>query len=226
MYNFTNFHPSINPVPNHIGIIPDGTRRWSKMNNINLTDGYRYAMLKLLKIIDFMFHQDVSNISIYLASTQNFKRSKIEIDAFCIAENFFIESIYTVISDNINVKIVGNKSILPDFMNRNIEYIENRIVQKTNKNLFLALAYNPFEELYKALVRSNYTEDFLNYLDVPIPLDLIIRTADANLLSNFMLLQSGFARFYTIEKLFNDTQLSDYELIIKEFKKIKRVYGQ
>ena len=58
------------------------------------------------------------------------------------------------------------------------------------------------------------------------PLDLIIRTGDANLLSNFLPIQSSFARLYFINKLFNDINNADIEEIINSFSQIYRKYGE
>lgn len=75
MYTITNFHPSKQPIPKHIGLIPDGTRRWSKKNNINLYEAYLISMHKIVEYIDIFFRHGSKNVSIYLSSSQNFNRS-------------------------------------------------------------------------------------------------------------------------------------------------------
>ena len=88
------------------------------------------------------------------------------------------------------------------------------------------MAYNPFVELLESSLKSNSPTDLLNNLWISTPVDLIIRTGNANLLSNFLLLQSGFARLYFPDKLINDICKKDIEAIIDEFCKIERKYGE
>ena len=98
--------------------------------------------------------------------------------------------------------------------------------ENVSKRLNICIAYNPLYEIWESAKKSSTPSDFLNNLWVKTPLDLVIRTGKANLISNFLILQSGFARMYFIDKLFNDIQISDIKQIMDTFKKNERKYGE
>lgn len=226
-YNYQNFHPAYNKTPMHVGIIPDGTRRWAKKNNIELFDAYYKAMILLGDIIKFLFTQDVKIISLYFSSLQNFKRPDNEIDAFCDAEAFFCENTLKKLLDEycFKVNIIGDRNYIPYKLLEKAEDIENKSKNNDIHEINLCIAYNPIIEIQDA-IKSSTDTNFLHNLQVKQPLDMVIRSSDANLLSNFLPLQSGFARLYFIDKLFNDISVKDIEFIINSFQKIERKYGE
>lgn len=228
MYNFINFHPKGNNNPTHIGIIPDGTRRWAKINCFELYNAYEMAMYKLKELVELFISENIEVISLYFSSEQNFKRNLSEIEAFCRAETYFIEKLLPklVREKNIKVVVVGHIEEVPSYLKKSLQKISKVSESNSKFQLNLLVNYNPFEELQFALKKSDNVEDFLNHLVVKEPLDLVIRTSDANLLSNFLLLQSGYARFYNINKLFNETRVNDFQQIINEFRLLNRRYGE
>jgi len=227
-YNFSNFHPTKSNIPFHIGIIPDGTRRWANQNNIPLYEGYKLAMSKLIKIVGCFFDNGVREISIYFSSEQNFKRPFIEIEQFCRAENYFCEEYLSSLMccRNVQINFVGNKEVIPKYFLETLINLEEKSFLNKSLKINLLVAYNPFYEIKEAINNSATIDGFLNFLKINTPLDLIIRTSDAVLLSNFLLMQSGFARIYNIPKLFNNTEIEDYKKILNHFYSLERKYGE
>jgi undecaprenyl diphosphate synthase len=227
-YNFSNFHPAKSNIPFHIGIIPDGTRRWAIQNNIPLYESYKLAMDKLIKIVAYFFDSGVREISIYFSSEQNFKRSSIEIEQFCRAETYFCEEYISslICSRNVQINFVGNKELIPKYFLETLVNLEKKSISNKLLKINLLVAYNPFYEIKEAINNSPTIDEFPNFLKINTPLDLIIRTSDAVLLSNFLLIQSGFARIYNISKLFNDTEMDDYKKIFSHFYSLERKYGE
>ena len=225
-YSFLNFHPTASKIPYHVGIIPDGTRRWAKKQGIPLIDAYKLAMNKISEYMEYIFSESTEIISIYFASVQNFSRSESDVSAFCYAEAYFCSDVLPEICDlyDTRVQIVGNRDIIPDYYLAAIQRIEQYTRDNTTTKLYLCVAYNPLEEIEHAFSIAKEDELFLKHLWVKEPLDMVIRT-DANLLSNFLPLQAGFARLYFIDKLFDETTMDDIEKIFEAFKSIKRVYG-
>jgi len=226
-YNYQNFHPSYNKIPNHVGIIPDGTRRWAIKNDVDLFDAYYQAMLLLGEIIKYLFKRDVNIISLYFSSLQNFKRPKHEIDAFCNAEAIFCQKVLTelLLEYTFKVNIIGDSEIIPRFLLEESKEIEKQTNENSIREINLCIAYNPISEIQNAIKHSRGS-NFLQFLQVKQPLDIVIRSSGANLTSNFLPLQSGFARLYFIEKFFNDVCIKDIESIINSFENIDRKYGE
>lgn len=228
-YDLVNFHPTKDNKPVHIGLIADGTGRWGKINNISVTDAYMYASDKMTEFINFFFEKEVPIISIYLSSIQNFRRPQEIIDAFCLAQEYFVSiGLTNLLKDYPGTQIipVGNMDILPIGLRNALLKISTQqsAINKLNRKIYLCVAYNPLEEVLQA-IESPQRDDFPNNLCVKEPLDLVIRTSGANLLSNFLPLQSGYARLYWLEKLYPDVSIEDYESIYNDFIKLERKYG-
>jgi undecaprenyl diphosphate synthase len=102
--------------PFHIGIIPDGGRRWANRNNVSLIDSYAKSKAIILDVIKYFFTENVDEISIYLSSIQNFKRTEIEILSFCEAISRGLDTDFLTLAYQLKIKIniVGEKEILPD----------------------------------------------------------------------------------------------------------------
>ena len=92
--------------------------------------------------------------------------------------------------------------------------------------LNLLLAYDPIEEIIQAFRTSTNHERFYEDLWVTKPVDLVIRTGGAKLLSNFLPLQCGYARLYCYDKLFNDFTTEDLDEVVHQFSMIERKFGK
>jgi len=226
-YTTLDFHPEKGMLPNHVGLIPDGTRRWAKENKISLSEAYINAMQNITYSLDFFFQQGIKAVSIYLSSIQNLRRSSDEIDALFRAEVLLYDAMLPHIAKKFEAKVTtaGKTDLLPDYLQTSINSITYNTSGYSSTRLYLCNAYSPLDEVINALNNSGNTDSFINYLWVPEPLDLVIRTSGANLLSNFLPLQSGYARIYTIDKLFNDASIKDFNNILTDFKNLTRLYG-
>ena len=228
MGSINNFHPSKESTPYHVGIIPDGGRRWAKQKNISLLDSYDTTKNNLSCFTKYLFSVGVMEISIYLSSAQNFRRNPEEVDAFSnSAESAFNEHIFSIAAEfNVKVNIAGKHNLLSDNLRKKIQDNKQITGEQNKRTLNLCMAYNPFDEIFEAFSKSSDKTDFKDNLWVKTPIDLIIRSGGANLLSNFLPLQSGFARIYFFEKLFNDITLNDIKNVLEKFSSIDRKYGE
>ena len=224
-YTILNFHPTKENIPVHVGLIPDGTGRWAVKQKVKLVDAYTNAWNKLEEFLEFFFTRGATCASIYFSSIQNFKRSPEQINSFCTAQNTFVSTLLNAFLERFPARVipVGNLSYIPDYFRESLLHIKEKTEMNQGLDINILVAYNPLEEIEYA-IRSNDDGNFLENLWVKKPLDLVIRTS-ANLLSNFLPLQSGYARLYWIYKLFPDVEIRDYENIYDKFVKIDRKYG-
>ncbi len=222
-----NFHPTKNSKLLHIGLIPDGGRRWAKKNNVSLKESYSVTRDLIADFVKYFFSNGVGEISIYLSSSQNFRRSNAETEAFTqVTVNALGNEIIKLAKlINIEVNIVGNSSSLSS--NTISLFAEhNKKIQKHNsKKINLCISYNPSDEIEHAIKQIEGDRSFVEYLWVKKPIDLIIRSGGANLTSNFLPLQSGFARLYFLDELFNDVSLASVKTILNEFLLLNRKFG-
>lgn len=167
-------------------------------------------------------------ISIYFSSSMNYLRPNQEIIDFNSAENEFCKTYLNplVKKHELHVDFCGNHDLIPNDFLATLNSVKERTNDYDTKYLNLCVAYNPLDELWESAKKSFSPEEFIDNLWISKPLDLIIRTGDANLLSNFLPIQSSFARLYFINKLFNDINNADIEEIINSFSQIYRKYGE
>ncbi len=222
-----NFHPNKTNTSLHVGLIPDGGRRWAKKHNVSLSESYAVSRDLIVEIAEYLFSHGVDELSIYLSSVQNFRRTKSEINSFTtVTSNGIGDEILKLAKLlNIEVKVVGDDSSLSS---KTISLLANhnkKLNNKYSRRINLCISYNPSAEIEYAIKQREGDSSFVEYLWVKKPVDLIIRTGGANLTSNFLPLQSGFARLYFLNELFNDISLSAVADIMEGFNSLNRKFG-
>jgi len=222
----------MNPLK-HVAIIMDGNGRWGLKHKNSRNAGHKAGLNTVEKIIKESIKNKINFLTLYAFSTENWKRPKKEINyLFSLLQTFLIERIEELHKQNIKLKIIGIKSF-----SRKLNNLLKKSEKKTSKNkklqINLALNYgskfeiiNAFKKLKKSREKIN-EKNLSKYLltrDVPDP-DILIRTGNTNRLSNFLLWQLAYSEIFFEKKLWPDFNEKDYNKIIKEYKKIKRNFG-
>jgi len=222
------YHPGRGSIPLHVGIIPDGGRRWAIKHNVSLTESYNKSKELIEEFACFFFARGVEQISIYLSSMQNYRRSEEEINSFTEVTKSGLQNEMIKLANRLKVRInvVGNREIIDQDLLTTIDYCQTQTYPYRNGLINFCIAYNPIEEVIDAMRNVKQKEMFVQKLWVRKPVSMIIRTGGANLLSNFLPLQSGFARVYFFDELFNDLTLEEVETTFTKFTQIKRKYGE
>lgn len=206
----------------HLGIIPDGARRWAKQNNTSYDESYRVSMTKLVDIMAAAFSCDVETQTVYMLSKENLARPLADLHAVVDAETHLIGELLPEFCERweCTVRHAGVRELLPSSF---LEALDALVAdagknagQKTRK-LYLLVAYNPWDELHHAMKTAPEPGEVGNHLWVQESVDLIIRTGYGELLSNFLPLQSGYAELCFLPKYFNDIEIDDVVRAIKAF---------
>lgn len=228
MNSTADFHPIPGSAPRHLGIIPDGGRRWAKSNECSLQESYIRTRSLLQEMVGFLIEKGIHEISLYLSSIQNFRRTGADWDATLdLFESSFKKEITDTAShQNLKVVVTGNREIIPSSLANVIITLEQFTQKNDAGRLNLLFAYDPLVEITSALKTSGNPDIFFNFLSVSTPVDLVIRSGGATLLSNFLPLQSAFARLYFTNTLFNDMTTADLEEILVNFAKTERKFGE
>ena len=222
----------MNPL-NHVAIIMDGNGRWGLKNKNSRNAGHKAGLKTVKKIINESIKNKIKYLTLYVFSTENWKRPKKEIDyLFNLLESFLINKIEDLNKQNIKLKIIGKKNFTTK-LNKLLNISEKKTSKNKKLQINLALNYGSKFELidaFRTLNKSNnkITEkNFVKYLqtsNIPDP-DLLIRTGDTKRLSNFLLWQLAYAEIFFEKKLWPDFTEKDFNKIIKKFKLIKRNFG-
>ena len=212
--------------PVHVGIIPDGTRRWSRANAVALVDGYRIALTKLSAFTDYLFDRGVEAVTLYLLSRDNLKRTEDDLAAVFAAETWLCDQLLppVVRKHGCRVTIAGDLSELPADFQEPWRRIETTGAIG-NKRIYLCVAYDPMAEIQFALQRATCQQELFSNLWVAEPVDLVFRSAGENRLSSFLPLQCSYAELCFVSKLFNDVTVADLDAAIDRCARVTSNHG-
>ena len=190
----------MNPIQ-HVAIIMDGNGRWGLKYKKSRNLGHKEGLKTVEKIIKETIKNKIKYLTLYVFSTENWKRPKKEVNfLFNLLENFLLNKISELIKQNIKLKIIGKKRFSKK-INKLLSYSEKKTLKNNKLQINLALNYGSKSELvntYK-LIKKNKKEinekNITKYLftgNIPDP-DLLIRTGNTQRLSNFLLWQLAYS---------------------------------
>ena len=223
----------MNPL-NHVAIIMDGNGRWGIKNKSSRNARHKAGLDTVEKIIKQTIKLKIKFLTLYVFSTENWKRPKKEINfLFTLLENFLVNRIDELHKQNIKLKIIGIKNFSKK-LNTLLSLSERKTIKNTKLQINLALNYgsklellNAFKELKKNNDKVN-EKNFTKYLqtkNLPDP-ELLIRTGNTKRLSNFLLWQLAYTEIFFEKKMWPEFNENDYAKIIKEFRSVKRNFGK
>jgi len=222
----------MNPL-NHVAIIMDGNGRWGLKYKNSRNAGHRAGLNTVEKIIRETIKNKINFLTLFAFSTENWKRPRKEIDyLFNLLENFLIKRTEDLHKQNIKLKILGLKKFSPK-LNKLLNISEKKTSKNTKLQINLALNYGSKSELInafkkikknKAIINEKNLSKNLQTKNIPDP-DLLIRTGNTKRLSNFLLWQLAYSEIFFEKKLWPAFNVKDYNKIIKEYRSIKRNFG-
>ena len=228
-------------LPRHIAIIMDGNGRWAKKNKLKIALGHRAGTEALREIIRNPSDLGIEALSLYAFSTENWSRSKTEVDALMgLLLEFFRSEIDELDAKKVRILILGEKDKLPDAQREALHTAETRTAHNKGLKLNIAINYGGRAELTRAArciaqaavrgeldpdsVDESTVEHYLYTAGLP-DVDLLIRTSGEMRLSGFMLWQCAYAEFLFPKKLWPDFTLQDYHACLAEYQQRDRRFG-
>jgi undecaprenyl diphosphate synthase len=228
-------------IPYHVGIILDGNGRWATERGLKRSEGHK-AGFETLKILSkHVFTRGVKVLSVFAFSTENFNRTKDEVDYLM---NLFLKGFKSSIKEfnknNIKVVFSGRKEPLSDKVYKSMKSLEKETLNNTGGVLNICLNYGGQTEIVdttKKLINDVLdgklkTEDitpeiFMKnlYNDLP-PMDFLIRTSGEIRVSNFMLFSLAYAEMYFPHTYFPDFKEDEFDKALEEYTKRDRRFGK
>lgn len=221
----------------HLAIIMDGNGRYGKSKYGIRSLGHKDGAEKLYEICKWCPELNVDYLTVYAFSTENWKRSKEEVDFLMkLFEDMFNKYIIESKENNMKINVIGDRSVFNKKMQNLIEKSEEITKDCTGLTLNIALNYGGRDEIVrctKKIIKEGIEPEklnekvFSNYLDTKnIPdVDLMIRTGGEYRLSNFLLWQLSYSELYFSPTLFPEFSLKELKEIIDSFKKRDRRFG-
>lgn len=227
---------------NHIGIIVDGNGRWAKEKGKSRSEGHKAGAEALEKIILYINKESIANyLSLYVFSTENFSRSKEEVNYLMeLFMKWFKKCKEKYKDANIKVLFSSQKEYLKSEIVKAIDELEDATKDNTGLVVNFCLSYGGRQEIVDATkkIAIDVSENKLNvndideelfkkylYNDLP-DIDFLIRTSGENRVSNFMLWQISYAEMYFPKVYFPDFTPECLEEAVKEYEKRDRRFGK
>lgn len=227
----------------HLGVIPDGNRRYAEENGIEEMEAYREAKDVIKRIGDNIsdakdedLREKIDEVTIYLLSEDNLKRSDEELETlFTLLEEYIEEISSNYYNNGFQLNWATTKpEALPEDKREKLRKLEEKY-DKGGKKLNLLISYSGKSDILEASkeIASNggeFTrEKMLDNLEINSNIDFILRTGDnptRECLSDFTIWNSSYAEYYHIKKHFPDLTAEDVEEAFDHFQKLRRKKGR
>lgn len=230
-----------NRIPRHVAVIMDGNGRWAKARGLERSAGHVQGVAVVRQITEMASELGIGFLTLYTFSTENWNRSKEEVDALMHLVVTAIErETPDLIKNNVRLTMIGDSESLPEFTYRRLSKCMNDTSHCTGLTLCLALSYSSRWEITRAvkmvstdvaagkLQPKEITDDVVNsYLEtknMPDP-DLLLRTGGDMRVSNFLLWQIAYSEIYITEKYWPDFGKEDFCRAIIDYQSRERRFG-
>lgn len=224
-------------VPNHIGFILDGNRRWARDQGLPTLEGHRKGYDTLKTIAEAAFDKGVKFVSAFVFSTENWSRSKDEVDYLMnLAMKIAVKDSKEMIKENIKIVVMGIEDKVPPKLIKAWRDAEEDSKNNTGGTLALCFNYGGTRELVDATraiitegtkpedVNDDMIAQHLYHPEVP-DIDLMIRTSGEMRISNFMLWRVRYAELYFSDKHWPAFSKEDFDMALEEFSRRNRRFG-
>jgi len=206
-------------IPEHIGIIPDGNRRWALSNNLSKEEGYPRGLNPGLQIYKLCKEVGVKEITYYGFTVDNTKRPKIEATAF---KKACVDAVELLTKEDADLLVIGNtkspmfpKDLIPYTTRKTcgsggirVNFLVNYGWQWDLAPVLETLGYNKKREISSKIHSNDISR-----------VDLIIRWGGRRRLSGFLPIQSVYADFYVLDDYWPDFNNNHFYEALDWYKK-------
>lgn len=225
-------------IPQHVGYIVDGNRRWAKKHGLPTYEGHLAGYNTLKDVAISTLEAGVEYMSAYVFSTENWKRSSDEVKKLMrLVLKLLTSDLPEFQKRNIRLQVIGSRENVDAKILKAIDKAEADTAGNTGGTFVVCFNYGgqlEIAEAFKKIVQSGVPADDITpeligehiYAPEVPPVDLIVRTGGEQRLSNFMLWRSAYSEFIFLKKSWPDMTKDDVASIMKEYAKRQRRFGK
>jgi len=229
-------------IARHIAIIMDGNGRWALSNSLNISKGHSKGVEVVREIVEESVKQNITSLTLYAFSSENWSRPKSEIDAIKkLVVKAISEQVPELKKQKVKLKFFGE---IKDFGSKILSKINNAEAETSSYkpvlSLNVALGYGGRQDLvnvakkisYKVVsgeIKSEQINEAMisDFSCSPVDdIDLLIRTGGDKRISNFLLYQIAYTEICFVNKYWPDFTKEDFIDCINNFKKVSRRFGK
>ena len=225
--------------PNHLAIILDGNRRYSKAHGLDIWAGHELGAKKVEEVLAYCWELGIKIVTLYAFSIENFNRPEDEVNRIMeLAKEKFTELLDhpLIFKYKVRVRAIGRLNLLDSELREIIANVEEKTKDFQEYQLNIAIAYSGRAEIIDAIreilkdssIDEIDEESFEKYLytdGIPHP-DLIVRTSGEIRLSGFLLWQSAYSELYFCDIYWPAVTKFDLWRAVRAFQKRHRRFGK
>lgn len=235
-----------------VGIIPDGHRRYSKVNNVGLKKSYTFGVRNLFDSCSFLFKSGfVREVVIYFLSSENLKRSKSELKILLSLfkkslrsvfnssfsnEDFCSKSDVDFWKDKVKICFVGRRGYFDKDTISFMKEIEDKTCSNSEFVVNIAVGYGGKQELVDCFNKINgeLESGSLDCVDEKVvaenlyfkkDIDFVVRSGFNKRLSNFFCWQTSYSDLFFLDKFWPDVTIKDFENVLSEVSLVEKTKG-
>lgn len=205
-------------IPRHIGIIPDGNRRWAQIRGLPKERGYEHGIEPGKRLFEEVCRLGIKEVSFYVFTQENTKRSPSQVDAFRQA---CLRAVHWLKQQDVSLLVVGDaesplfpaelKELTRPANPRNGKLRVNFLVNYSwTWDLRTALAHSRKPGRKRDLLKCVGSREVSR-------IDLVIRWGNRRRLSGFLPLQSAYADIFVVDELWPDFQVDQFHRALEWF---------
>lgn len=229
-------HDMKNVVPNHLGLILDGNRRWAKARGLRSIEGHRKGFETFRTISEAGLDRGIKYLSVYAFSTENWARSKDEVNfLMTFLKQLLKEHIADLHKKGVRFIWLGCTDKLDDKTIKLLRKAETMTKDNTKATFALCFNYGGQQEIADAATKvmaagqEMTPENIQRHLyggDILPNVDFLIRTSGENRISNFMLWRAAYSELYFTDVFWPDFTVENLDTALAEFASRQRRYGK
>jgi undecaprenyl diphosphate synthase len=235
-------HIDLTRLPEHIAIIMDGNGRWAEEKGEDRLFGHFHGVASVRDIVEGAAELGIGYLTLYAFSTENWDRPANEVAGLMsLLVDTIRKEVPTLNKNNIRLQVIGDRKMLPDFAQTELEEALELTASNTGLTLVMALSYSSRWEIATAVkqiamdvqagsldpqqINQDTIADYLCTKGIPDPA-LVIRTSGEFRISNFLLYQLAYAELYFTPILWPDFRKPHLYEAILDFQQRERRFGK
>ena len=223
-------------IPQHLGIILDGNRRWAKEKGLPTLAGHRRGQKVVEDIIKLCAERGIKILTLFVFSTENWKRSQKEVKYLMklLSSALDKKNIQKFHKADLKIKVIGETEMFSSDLKKKIAEAEELTENNKSMTVNMALSYGGRAELTHAIKNiiekkipaEKITEEVISENLWTSDVDFIIRTGKAQRISNFLIWQAAYSELYFSNKYWPDFTERDLDDALADYANRQRRFGK
>lgn len=201
-------------IPSHIGIIPDGNRRWAGQAGLNKQEGYDHGLAPGVRLLRLAREAGVKELTYYGFTTDNCGRPPEQVTAFTKA---CTDAVKLIADEQVALLVVGNSA--SKFFPRELLPFTTRTGTGIRVNFLVNYGWEwDLSGLDRPGTNRGAITSQLHSHDVS-RVDMVIRWGGMRRLSGFLPVQAVYADFFVVDRLWPDFEPEDFQAALDWYQK-------